>query len=76
MAMILISGIAIVYGAGLVWYCKTAFLFSESIMENIRYGRLNATDDDVLEKAAQMANADGFIRNLPNGYLQFILKWR
>ena len=46
---------------------QDSFLFSESIMENIRYGRLNATDEDVLV-AAQMANADGFIRKLPNGY--------
>ena len=46
---------------------QDSFLFSESIMENIRYGRLMRTDEDVLV-AAQMANADGFIRKLPNGY--------
>ena len=36
-------------------------------MENIRYGRLDATDEDC-KKAAKLANADGFIRRLPNGY--------
>lgn len=46
---------------------QDAFLFSGSVMENIRYGRLDATDDEVLE-AAQMANADSFICKLPNGY--------
>lgn len=46
---------------------QDAFLFSGSVMENIRYGRLDATDDEVL-RAAQMANADSFIRKLPNGY--------
>lgn len=47
---------------------QDAFLFSGSIMENIRYGRLDATDEEVVE-AAKMANADSFIRKLPNGYL-------
>lgn len=42
-------------------------LFSTSIAENIRYGRLNATDEDI-RKAAKVANADSFIRRLPNGY--------
>jgi len=36
-------------------------------MENIRYGHLDATDDEVIE-AARLANADGFIRRLPHGY--------
>ena len=36
-------------------------------MENIRFGRLDATDDQCIE-AAKLANADGFIRRLPNGY--------
>jgi subfamily B ATP-binding cassette protein MsbA len=36
-------------------------------MENIRYGRLDATDEEVIE-AAKAANADEFIRNLPQGY--------
>lgn len=43
------------------------FLFAQSVMENIRYGRLDATDDDVVA-AARVANADHFIRRLPNGY--------
>ncbi|MDE6025939.1 MAG: ABC transporter ATP-binding protein/permease [Lachnospiraceae bacterium] len=42
-------------------------LFTETVMENIRYGRLDATDDEVI-KAAKLANADGFIRRLPDGY--------
>lgn len=46
---------------------QDTFLFSESVMENIRYGRLDASDDDVIA-AAQMANADWFIRRLPQGY--------
>lgn len=46
---------------------QDAHLFSHTIRENIRYGRLDATDEEV-EKAAIMANADGFIRKLPNGY--------
>ena len=36
-------------------------------MENIRYGKLDATDDECI-KAAKLANADGFIRRLPDGY--------
>ena len=36
-------------------------------MENIRYGKLDATDEDCI-KAAKLANADGFIRRLPDGY--------
>lgn len=46
-------------------------LFSGTIMDNIRYGRLNATDEECIE-AAKLANADGFIRMLPNGYNTFI----
>lgn len=42
-------------------------LFSDTIMENIRYGRLDATDEEVIE-AAKLANADNFIRQLPDGY--------
>ena len=38
-----------------------------SVRENIRYGRLDATDEEV-EAAAKLANADGFIRRLPQGY--------
>ncbi len=42
-------------------------LFTDTVMENIRYGKLNATDDEVIS-AAKLANADGFIRRLPQGY--------
>lgn len=42
-------------------------LFTMSVRENIRYGRLDATDEDVIA-AAKLANADGFIRRLPQGY--------
>lgn len=42
-------------------------LFSDTIMENIRYGRLDATDEEVIA-AAKLANADSFIRQLPEGY--------
>ena len=42
-------------------------LFTGTVMENIRYGRLNATDEDCIT-AAKLANADGFIRMLPDGY--------
>ena len=42
-------------------------LFSDTIMENIRYGRLDATDEEVIA-AAKLANADAFIRQLPDGY--------
>jgi len=43
------------------------FLFSATVMENIRYGRLDATDEEVME-AAHLAEADHFIRQLPQGY--------
>lgn len=46
---------------------QDTFLFAESVMENIRYGRLDATDSDVMQ-AAEMADADHFIRQLPHGY--------
>ncbi len=42
-------------------------LFTGTVMDNIRYGKLDATDDEVY-KAARLANADGFIRRLPQGY--------
>ncbi len=42
-------------------------LFTGTIMENIRYGKLNATDEEVYA-AAKLANADGFIQRLPDGY--------
>jgi ATP-binding cassette subfamily B protein len=46
---------------------QDTFLFSDTVMENIRYGRLEATDVECIE-AAKMADADHFIRLLPNGY--------
>ena len=42
-------------------------LFTATVMENIRYGKLDATDEEVYA-AARLANADGFIRRLPDGY--------
>lgn len=46
---------------------QDTYLFSESVRENIRYGRLDATDEEV-ERAARMANAHSFIIHLPQGY--------
>jgi ATP-binding cassette subfamily B multidrug efflux pump len=46
---------------------QDTFLFSASVMDNLRYGRLDATDEEVIA-AAQLANADRFIRLLPQGY--------
>ncbi len=46
---------------------QDTYLFSETVMENIRYGRLDARDDEVVA-AATLANADQFIRRLPDGY--------
>ena len=42
-------------------------LFTGTIADNIRYGKLDASDEEVIE-AAKLANADSFIRRLPNGY--------
>ena len=42
-------------------------LFTGTVKENIRFGNLNATDEDVVA-AAKLANADGFVRRLPDGY--------
>ena len=42
-------------------------LFTGTVMDNIRYGKLDATDEDCIN-AAKLANADGFIRRLPDGY--------
>ena len=42
-------------------------LFTGTVKENIRYGKLDATDEDVIA-AAKLANADGFIKRLPQGY--------
>jgi ATP-binding cassette subfamily B protein len=46
---------------------QDTFLFSGTVMENIRYGRLEASDEEVYA-AARLANADWFIRRLPGGY--------
>lgn len=46
---------------------QQSFLFSESVLENIRYGRLDASDEEV-QATARLAHADSFIRRLPNGY--------
>ncbi len=46
---------------------QDTFLFSTTVMENIRYGRLEASDEEVIE-AAKIAGADAFIRRLPQGY--------
>ncbi|NRG25823.1 ABC transporter ATP-binding protein [Bacillus circulans] len=46
---------------------QDSYLFEGTIRENIRYGRLNATDEEV-EYAAKQANAHGFIEHLPEGY--------
>ena len=47
-------------------------LFTGTVMENIRYGKLDATDEDCI-KAAKLANADGFIRRLPDGYATMLI---
>ncbi len=46
---------------------QETMLFSTTVMENIRYGRLEATDEEVIE-AARAANAEEFIKELPEGY--------
>jgi ATP-binding cassette subfamily B protein len=46
---------------------QDTYLFSGTVADNIRYGRLDATDAEVIA-AATLANADGFIRRLPHGY--------
>lgn len=46
---------------------QDTYLFSETVSENIRYGRLDASDEEVIE-AAKMADAHHFIKQLPQGY--------
>jgi ATP-binding cassette subfamily B multidrug efflux pump len=46
---------------------QDTFLFADTVMENIRYGRLNATDEECMQ-AAKLADADHFIHQLPHGY--------
>ncbi len=53
--------------ASLGMVLQETHLFTNTVMENIRYGRLEATDEEVME-AARRANADSFIRKLPEGY--------
>ncbi len=50
---------------------QDTFLFADTLMENIRYGRLEAMDDEVIE-AAKLANAHQFIERLPNGYQEIL----
>lgn len=47
---------------------QDTFLFSDTVMNNIRYGRLDATDEEVIA-AAKLVSADSFIERLPDGYL-------
>ena len=51
---------------------QDTYLFSGTIMENIRYGRLEATDEEVVS-AAKMASAHGFIKHLPEQYKTHIM---
>jgi len=46
---------------------QDTFLFADTVMENIRYGRLDATDEECIE-AAKLADADHFVHQLPQGY--------
>ncbi|HSV84953.1 MAG TPA: ABC transporter ATP-binding protein [Levilinea sp.] len=46
---------------------QDTFLFADTVMENIRYGRLDASDEEVM-RAGELAEADHFIRQLPQGY--------
>lgn len=46
---------------------QDTYLFTGTVLDNIRYGKLDATDEECME-AAKLANADDFIRRLPNGY--------
>jgi ATP-binding cassette subfamily B protein len=46
---------------------QDVFLFSGTVMDNIRYGRLDASDEECM-RAAELANADSFIKRLPQGY--------
>ena len=56
-----------IYGATLGWCLQDAWLFNGTIRENIRYGRLDATDEEVVE-AAKAARIDHFINTLSEGY--------
>ena len=47
---------------------QDTFLFADTVMENIRYGRLEASDEEVHPAPPRLADADHFIRQLPQGY--------
>ena len=51
----------------LEWYCKMHWLYKGTIADNIRFGKLDATDYEVVD-AAKTANVDHFIRTMPDGY--------
>jgi ATP-binding cassette, subfamily B, bacterial MsbA len=51
----------------IAWVSQDAYVFADSVRENIRYGRLDATDEEVIE-AANQADAACFIQELPDGY--------
>jgi ABC-type multidrug transport system fused ATPase/permease subunit len=51
----------------IAWVSQDAYIFAATVQENIRYGRLYASDDEVVEAAIQ-ADADAFIQQLPEGY--------
>ena len=53
------------------WVPQDPVVFSDDAMANIRYGRLEASDDEVVA-AAEAAHADGFVRSLPQGYQTFL----
>lgn len=53
--------------AQMAFVLQDSFLFHNTILENIRYGRLDATDEEVI-KASKNANAHDFIERMPNGY--------
>jgi ATP-binding cassette subfamily B protein len=53
--------------SNLGYVLQTPHLFNGTILENIRYGRLNATDEEVID-AAKKVNVDEFVKDLPNGY--------
>jgi len=52
---------------------QDTFLFSGTVADNIRYGRLDATDDEV-EQAARLANAHEFVSRLPDGYATSVME--
>jgi ABC-type multidrug transport system fused ATPase/permease subunit len=51
----------------IAWVSQDAYIFAATVRENIRYGRMEATDDEVFE-AAMQADADAFIQQLPDGF--------